>query len=261
MEYEFEPTNFERSWVLDSLEDFYAESFITSVLYRVKGGKEAMVYCCRAHPATELDLVAAKVYRPRGQRAMKNYSAYQEGRSLLGAGGKDVRDQRTMRAVKKKSNYGKETQTTSWTSYEYRTMGELYQAGADVPQPLNQSTNAILMDFIGDEDTAAPTLHEVSLEADEAQAFFTRIIGNIEVLLAHHMIHGDLSAYNILYWNGDFKIIDFPQVVDATHNSNALSMLARDVERVCHYFARFGVASHPEALTESLWNRYRRGEF
>jgi RIO kinase 1 len=140
-------------------------------------------------------------------------------------------------------------------------MGELYQAGADVPQPLNQSTNAILMDFIGDEDTAAPILHEVSLEADEAQAFFTRVIGNIEVLLSHHMIHGDLSAYNILYWNGDFKIIDFPQVVDATHNSNALSMLARDVERVCDYFARFGVASHPAALTESLWHRYRRGEF
>jgi hypothetical protein len=121
MEYEFEPTKFERSWVLDSLEDFYAESFITSVLYRVKGGKEAMVYCCRAHPATELDLVAAKVYRPRGQRAMKNYSAYQEGRSLLGAGGKDVRDQRAVKknpttVRKPKPRPGPAMNTAPWVS-------------------------------------------------------------------------------------------------------------------------------------------------
>ena len=34
-----------------ALESFFAEGLITDILYPVKRGKEAAVYCCQAHPS------------------------------------------------------------------------------------------------------------------------------------------------------------------------------------------------------------------
>ena len=62
----------DRPWVLSSLATFYEDDLITDVLAVVKSGKEATVYCCAAHPSTELEYVAAKVYRPRMFRSLRN---------------------------------------------------------------------------------------------------------------------------------------------------------------------------------------------
>ena len=70
------------------------------------------------------------------------------------------------------------------------------------------------------------------------------------------MIHGDLSAYNILYWDGTITLIDFPQVVDVYNNREAMPILARDVERVCAYFARQGAHHEAGPIVERLWARY-----
>ena len=80
---QFDPTyaggRQERKWLLQSLGGFYEDGWLTDVLFRVQGGKEATVYCCRANPATGYDLIAAKVFRPRMFRAMRNYALYKEG--------------------------------------------------------------------------------------------------------------------------------------------------------------------------------------
>ena len=102
LEFRFEATKFEESWSRKALESFYEEGWIEEVLYRVKGGKEATVYCCQADPATGYDLVAAKIYRHRGLRSMKNYESYREGRFV-------TRDKRKLRAIKNKSRYGKQS--------------------------------------------------------------------------------------------------------------------------------------------------------
>ena len=75
LNFQFEATKFEETWSRKALESFYEEGWIQSVLYRVKGGKEATVYCCQADPATGYDLVAAKIYRNRQMRSMKNYAS------------------------------------------------------------------------------------------------------------------------------------------------------------------------------------------
>jgi len=84
-------------------------------LRQVKGGKEATVYCCAAHPATGQDLLAAKVYRPRIFRQLRNDARYRQGRQILGGTAKVVRDHRHLRAVRKgtrscagTSRYGQE---------------------------------------------------------------------------------------------------------------------------------------------------------
>jgi RIO kinase 1 len=111
------------------------------------------------------------------------------------------------------------------------------------------------MGYVGDEKAAAPTLSSVSLEAKEARRLFDETLRNVELLLRHGFVHGDLSAYNILYQDGDITLIDFPQVVNAEANPNAPDIFERDVTRVCDYFARQGVeaAEKPGRIARRLW--------
>jgi len=55
------------------------------------------------------------------------------------------------------------------------------------------------------------------------------------------IVHGDLSAYNILWWQGEAIIIDFPQSVDLYKNPNAPRLLARDLQNLVRYFSKQGV--------------------
>ncbi len=88
------------------------------------------------------------------------------------------------------------------------------------------------------------------------QPLFDCVIRNIELALIHGRIHSDLSAYNVLYWQGTVTLIDFAQAVDPYHNSDVFSLLARDVERTCQYFARYGVMSDAHELARKIWTRH-----
>jgi RIO kinase 1 len=116
--------------------------------------------------------------------------------------------------------------------------------------------NAILMEYIGDLDGCAPALNEVSLDRAEARGLFERVLRNIDLLLAHERIHGDLSAYNILYWEGAITFIDFPQVVSPYINRNAFSIFKRDVTRVCEYFNKQGVSVNAAKIAAELWTKH-----
>ena len=75
-------------------------------------------------------------------------------------------------------------------------------------------------------------------------------------MLARGVVHGDLSAYNVLYWEGEIKVIDFPQMVDPRANPDARAIFNRDVERLCQYFARFGVKANAPAIARDFWKRH-----
>jgi RIO kinase 1 len=98
------------------------------------------------------------------------------------------------------------------------------------------------------------------MDREEAPALFRHVMRNIELWLSLDRVHADLSAFNILYWEGVLTIIDFPQAVDPQVNPNAGMLLARDVENVCRFFARHGVHSDAAHLADRLWQRYWRGE-
>jgi len=264
---EFDPTYTgglqERQWLLQSLRGFYEDGWLSDVLFRVQGGKEATVYCCRANPATGYDLIAAKVFRPRMFRAMRNYAIYKEGRGYMAGEGKGVgRDgspawgSRSAKAIRKKTRFGRLLDTASWCLHEYGALSDLYEAGASVPKPLEASPNALLMEFVGDEDGAAPLLQSVALEPDEAQSVFDQVIRSVEAMLMRFRVHGDLSAYNVLYWRGQALLIDFPQVVDALHHPTAFTLFHRDIDRLCGYFTRQGLELDPVGLARDLWERF-----
>jgi RIO kinase 1 len=162
-------------------------------------------------------------------------------------------DDGMLHAIEKKTQFGRELLHQSWIAYEFTAMQQLHEAGADVPEPYCMANNAILMEFIGDIGVAAPALNEVGLERSEARLLFDRVLSNLNILLAHERIHGDLSAYNILYWKGDITLIDFPQVISPKTNRQAFRIFWRDVTRICEYFRAQGVRSDPAALAEELW--------
>jgi len=83
------------------------------------------------------------------------------------------------------------------------------------------------------------------------------LVGDIEALLRVHLVHADLSPYNVLVWEDEVRIIDLPQAVDARTNRNAPDLLARDVRTVFRHFARAGTGRDPERLATDLWRRYR----
>jgi len=252
----YQAARFEEWWLLDSLGDFYEHKWITDVLRRVKGGKEASVYQCRPGPAVDAPLVAAKVYRPRSLRNLKNDGQYRAGRTDLDEEGNAIVKAGEIHAMQKRTNYGESLRHQSWIAYEFDTLELLHEAGANVPKPYAMESNAILMGFVGDLATSAPALSSITLEPEEAGPLFERVLHNIDLMLAHGRIHGDLSAYNILYWNGDITLIDFPQVVLPESNPASWTIFLRDIVRICQYFSTQGVACDPNELAPQLWTAH-----
>jgi RIO kinase 1 len=258
----YQPSRHEATWLLSSLRPFYDQALIHDVLALVKGGKEASVYRCAANPALGAPWAAAKVYRPRMFRNLRNDAFYRQGREVLSFNGSVVKhnDHREMRALDKKTDFGVQVQHTSWLMYEYTTMQRLYVAGAAVPRPLAVSDNAILMGYCGDERMAAPTLNQVRLNPREARSLLRQVLHNVALMLQLELIHGDLSAYNILYWQGEIVLIDFPQVINCYVNPHSKQVLERDIQRVCEYFEQQGAICDARAILGELWERHVRWE-
>ena len=234
------------------LDAFIGDGSITDVLYVVRSGKEATVYCCRGSEEFGGGLVAAKVYRPLERRNFHNEAIYRPGHDA-------ALPRRDKLALRKKTAHGREVQYGIWIGAEYQTLKMLHDAGADVPAVFSHSHGAILMEYFGDEDAAAPMLNRAALPREHADMLLRGIIDNVALWLRHHYVHGDLSPYNLLYWEGRIVAIDFPQAVDARFNPNARSLLMRDLENVCGHFSKYGISADPARIANALWANYKMG--
>lgn len=254
----------------EALSDLFDGGWIDEVLYEVRSGKEATVFCCRAGarslerlsefstphstaPRLSADiLLAAKVYRDLESRRFKNDAIYQTGRVHL------AREGRIKRAADNKSHFGRQVQYGMWIEHEWETLRVLHEAGLPVPAPIARGERSILMTYLGDADGPAPALAEIDLPRDQAWDTFDHLLDAVFAMLSLDRVHGDLSAYNILYWEGTITLIDFPQVTDARSNPDARAIFARDVRRVCEYFARYGIRRDAASLAATLWDRFWR---
>jgi RIO kinase 1 len=235
-----------------SLESFIDRNLITEVLETVRGGKEATVFRCRA-PGRSPAYYAAKVYRAADRRSFRNGAAYRDGRVILSG--------RVRRAVEAGSDFGQKVAQQLWVAAEYETQHLLYDAGVGVPRPIANAGGAILMEWLGGDDEPAPQLRHADVSPADAPRALASILRDVERMLDFHRVHGDLSPFNILYWQGRPRVIDFPQSVDARMNANSYALLCRDVENVCGFFAKRGTPTpDPWRHATRLWDRYVRGE-
>lgn len=207
--------------VIEELQISYPDLSLVSDL---KTGKEADVFIVKSRNT----LMALKIYR--GNTKFSTRLNYLNTNTFKG---------RVKKAVVKKTRKGLEMTERIWTANEYNVMEKLYSNGAFVPKPLAMTSNAILMEYIGDELKPAPRLIDMRLNKADAYNLFDKTIYNLEVFSQNNIVHGDLSPYNILVWQSNPIIIDFPQVLYLGNNVNAYHMLKHDIDQLYSYFTQY----------------------
>uniref|UniRef100_A0ACD5ZSU3 Uncharacterized protein n=1 Tax=Avena sativa TaxID=4498 RepID=A0ACD5ZSU3_AVESA len=89
---------------------------------------------------------------------------------------------------------------------------------------------------------AAPRLKDAGLSNDKLREAYFEIVTTMRTLYQKcKLVHGDLSEYNILYFEGHLYIIDVSQSVDLDHPL-ALDFLKEDCLHVNDFFEKRGVA-------------------
>jgi RIO kinase 2 len=129
---------------------------------------------------------------------------------------------------------------------EYSALKFLYPKGVAVPEPIKQTRHVLVMGMID----GAELYHYPELP--DAQAVYDEILFNVKVAYRDaHLIHGDLSPFNIILQpNQHILIIDWPQNVSTKH-PNADELLERDLRNVLTFFQRkYGLKNRlKDALT------------
>jgi RIO kinase 1 len=218
---------------------------VAEVRGSVNDGKEATVYLCADNNG---DLLAAKVYRAQKFRAFSNAKQYVDTRK--------IRDKRARRAIQKGSRVGKQITHNLWVNREYSALKKMFEDGASVPQPLAMADFGILMEYIGDENGAAPMLVQMQLSKPEAEVAWQQCLNDVECLLDADLIHGDLSPYNVLWWQDRPRMIDLPQALDYRGIGNAFDLLHRDVANLASFFEKAGVVIDPISVVSDMAARY-----
>jgi RIO kinase 1 len=208
----------------------------TDVLYPMSAGKEATIFLARwnEHP------IILKTYRiwatPHKLSMTKGHireSSGKKTRWILGLL-EDI-------AVK-----------------EYDVLQDCFKAGVRVPTPISRVANYLTMRFIGDGDTPAPQLRYVGLE--NAEDVMNEVFDQYLIMYRDaHYAHGDLSAYNILWWQNHPWIIDVPQTeaVNKWSDMNKIELtLQRDIYNVLKYFESYGIERDPKHILKVFLDAY-----
>ena len=232
-----------------ALQPLIDDGVIDAVMRPLKSGKEAAVYVVRAGD----EVRCAKVYKDMAQRSFQQRVQYQEGRKVRGS--------REARAIGKATKYGRKQQETAWKNTEVDALYRLRDAGVRVPEPHGYFHGVLVMELVVDADGhSAPRLGEVDLTPDQAREYHRFLVRQVVRMLCVGLVHGDLSAYNVLVGPDGPVVIDFPQVVSAAGNNAARAMLLRDVNNLTAYLGAFA----PELLEtwygEEMWALYEAGE-
>ncbi len=231
------------------LQTLVTEGLVDEVIGQLMSGKEATVYMVRCGD----EIRCAKVYKDTKQRSFRNNASYQEGRK--------VKNSRQARAMGKGTRYGRQMQEEAWQSAEVDALYRLAAAGVSVPQPYICYEGVLLMELVTDADgNPAPRLNDIELTAEQSLTFHAGLINQVVRMLCAGIIHGDLSEYNILVGSDGPVIIDLPQAVDAAGNSNAASMLERDVANLTNYFSRFSPQLAALQYGKEIWRLYLAGQ-
>uniref|UniRef100_A0A6N2NHF1 Serine/threonine-protein kinase RIO1 n=1 Tax=Salix viminalis TaxID=40686 RepID=A0A6N2NHF1_SALVM len=115
-------------------------------------------------------------------------------------------------------------------------------AGIRCPTPILLRLHVLVMEFIGKVGWAAPRLKDAALSLDKLRESYMEMIITMRTLYQKcKLVHGDLSEYNILYYEGRLYIIDVSQAVDLDH-PHALDFLREDCLHVSDFFKKHGVA-------------------
>ncbi len=194
---------------------FMTDGLIDSVHYTISTGKEGNVFYCTDE---EGDPLALKIFRT-STSTFKRVSKYVEG---------DPR----FRGVN--GNHWK--MIYAWVNKEYKNLVRYSDAGLPVPEPIAFDKNCLLMEYIGDETGPAKQLRN-SVLSDPNDTYDDVVSFIIDGWRDAHLVHGDLSEYNVLMMDGQPIMIDVGQAMTSDH-FNAIDYLKRDIHNVNRFFSQ-----------------------
>lgn len=197
--------------------DLMTSDYIDMVHYPISTGKEGNVFFATDN---EGDGMALKIFRT-STSTFKRVAKYIEGDPRF----------RGVTGNRWRMIY-------AWVNKEFKNLARYADAGIPVPEPITFQQNCLLMEFIGDETGPAPQLKDAVLE-DPNDTYGEVISFIIDGWKEAHLVHGDLSEYNILMDRGEPIMIDVGQAM-TTDNYNAKDLLVRDIRNVNAFFRKRG---------------------
>jgi RIO kinase 1 len=225
----------------------------------VKTGKEAEVFLVeRVAPDGRSCLLAHKRYRPRAVSHKGELQALGFQRAANFVNDRSYRNDRTIansrdrRAAAKKTRHGRSVLRYNWPANEFAMLVRLADAGVKVPFPVARTADGVLMQYVGDRDAAAPRLVHAGLSRADVARAASQLVDNLERMTDAGVVHADLSVFNLLWWHDELWVIDLPQAVDVTMNSDAFDFLQRDLANVASWFRSKDVAFDADQLLYDL---------
>lgn len=196
------------------------------IIRDIKSGKEATVVLIQVGN----ELRCLKIYN-RLSMATKGENIY--------LAGKHFRRSSEKRATEKGNKFGKDLLKKLWIKREFYLLSKLFKAGATVPKVFDFNQNSIMMEYLGDSTTPATLIKDVALTKEQATVVFDQIVNSITTFYQKGVVHGDLSEFNILWWQDKPYIIDFPQAIDIRTNLNYMTLLDRDIGNIVKFFEKW----------------------
>lgn len=217
-EYEVMEEVFDRSTLM-VIYGFMKKGVIDEIHGVVRAGKESRVYWGKDKDGKEL---AIKIYLVVSSEFRKGMLKYIEGDPRF----KSVRhDTRSL--------------IFAWAQKEFKNLELARRAEVRVPKPIAVEKNVLVMEFIGKNGEPAPSLKEKTPKTP--QKAYETLLGYLQKLYQKaELVHGDLSEYNIMIWNGRTVLFDVAQAVPLVHPM-ADALLRRDLTIINKYFGRLGV--------------------
>jgi RIO kinase 1 len=138
-----------------------------------------------------------------------------------------------------KSNPRKMVKT--WAEKEMRNLKRLYSMNIMVPMPFLLKSHVLIMEFLGNNGWCAPRLKDATLTMDELYQCYQKICLDMRIMYQDcNLVHGDLSEYNLLWFEGSVRVIDVSQSVEQAHPF-AIEFLRKDVSNITEFFAKKGL--------------------
>jgi RIO kinase 1 len=210
----------------------------------LKTGKEADVHLVERRSGQAVNVLAAKRYREFEDRLFRNDARYRAARR--------TGESRLDKAMAKGNKAGMAFRARLWLGTEFDALSRLWSAGVAVPYPVQKLDNELMLELVGSAEQAAPRLVHAGLDRPDLCRAWSQLVEAMHAMVRCGVVHGDLSAYNLLWDQGRIVIIDFPQSVDPIAHPEGITLLDRDVTNVTHWFGRRGVKCDPSDLFNSL---------
>jgi len=138
----------------------------------------------------------------------------------------------------------------TWASREYRNLKTAFEAGCRCPRPIVVQKNVLAMQCITRAKLPAPRLIDAGCE--DPRSALDSVVQSYQALFQKAgLVHGDLSAYNILMDDEGPTLIDFSQGI-VKESPRALNLLFRDIRTLLGYFQKSGLKADVQDIAERI---------